>query len=142
MSLLILLVLGMLMPPTDTATLDLTITGLKGERGSLNLALFPRAGNFPEIDTDTYTARIEVTAQTMTYRFTNLPRGRYALAVYQDLNNNGKMDKNLWGVPTEPYAFSGGAVAKWKAPDFADAAFELKEAELSLIVTPKTWGEW
>jgi uncharacterized protein (DUF2141 family) len=36
----------------------------------------------------------------------NLPPGRYGAIVFQDENGNGRLDKNFWGVPTEPYGFS------------------------------------
>ena len=36
----------------------------------------------------------------------DLPPGRYAIAVFQDLNGNGKLDASFFGVPKEPYGFS------------------------------------
>ncbi|MCA1763457.1 MAG: DUF2141 domain-containing protein [Cryomorphaceae bacterium] len=32
--------------------------------------------------------------------------GFYAIAIFQDLNNNGKLDKNMVGIPNEPYGFT------------------------------------
>jgi uncharacterized protein (DUF2141 family) len=141
MSSLLILLLGMLLS-TDTADLQLTFTGLEAGKGSLNVALFPSEGSFPDLNEDTYTARFPVTAARMTYRFQDLPYGQYALAVYQDLNNNGKLDRNMWGVPKEPYAFSSDARAKWSAPTFAEAAFLIDRPELQLQLGPKTWREW
>ena len=31
----------------------------------------------------------------------SLPAGTYAISVYQDANANGKIDRNLIGIPTE-----------------------------------------
>lgn len=55
-------------------------------------------------------------------RFEDLPPGRYAMAVYLDANANGKLDRGMFGIPSEPYGFSnnGGAFGP---PDFAEAAF-------------------
>jgi uncharacterized protein (DUF2141 family) len=56
-----------------------------------------------------------------------LAPGRYALAVYVDRNGNGKLDRGMFGIPKEPYGFSGkGGVMG--PPDFVDAAFEVPEA--------------
>ena len=33
--------------------------------------------------------------------FTNLEPGRYAIIVFHDENDNGKLDENSWGVPSE-----------------------------------------
>ena len=56
-----------------------------------------------------------------------LQLGQYALAAYQDANSNGKLDKNLVGVPKESYAFSGSGLSKWKQPTFHDSAFTVTE---------------
>jgi len=35
-----------------------------------------------------------------------LPEGYYVISVFQDLNNNGKLDFNLLGIPREPIGLS------------------------------------
>lgn len=32
----------------------------------------------------------------------DLPEGEYALSVFQDKNNNGKLDTGIFGIPSEP----------------------------------------
>lgn len=49
---------------------------------------------------------------------------RVALAAYQDLNGDGRLNRNIIGLPTEPYAFSNNAPARFGAPSFADAAID------------------
>ena len=49
--------------------------------------------------------------------------GYYAISCFQDLNNNGILDKNLLGIPTEPYAFSQNARPKFRAPSWEEAQF-------------------
>jgi uncharacterized protein (DUF2141 family) len=43
---------------------------------------------------------------TQSVVFTNLEPGTYAIIAFHDENDNGKLDENGWGVPTEGYAFS------------------------------------
>jgi uncharacterized protein (DUF2141 family) len=57
--------------------------------------------------------------------FSNLKPGRYALIVFHDENANGRLDKNFFGVPTEPYGFSNDAQGFLGAPSFDDAAILL-----------------
>ncbi len=40
----------------------------------------------------------------------DLPDGDYGLKVFHDVNGNGKMDVNPFGLPIEPYAFSNNAI--------------------------------
>jgi len=56
--------------------------------------------------------------------FDDLSPGRYAVAVYVDRNGDGKLGTGMFGIPNEPYGFSGGR-GSFGPPDFADAAFEL-----------------
>jgi hypothetical protein len=41
----------------------------------------------------------------VTFCFTNLPRGIYGIRCFQDLNDNKKLDRNIFG-PIEPWGFS------------------------------------
>ena len=57
--------------------------------------------------------------------FSNLPAGRYAVSVFHDENGNGKLDKNVMGIPTERYGFSRDARGTMGPPSFADAAVDV-----------------
>jgi hypothetical protein len=50
--------------------------------------------------------------------FTNLSYGRYGISLYHDENANGKMDKNLMGIPKEADGFSNNAKGFFGKPDF------------------------
>ena len=49
-----------------------------------------------------------------------------AIACFQDINGNQKLDTNTFGIPTEPYAFSNNARGKWKKSTWDDAAIKWK----------------
>ncbi|MFN3669745.1 MAG: DUF2141 domain-containing protein [Brevundimonas sp.] len=55
--------------------------------------------------------------------FENLPAGDYAVKAFHDVDGDGEMDSNPFGMPIEPYAFSNNAVgnmgpARWSAASF------------------------
>ncbi|WP_448207825.1 DUF2141 domain-containing protein [Azospirillum sp. sgz302134] len=50
--------------------------------------------------------------------FVDLPPGRYAVAVYQDGNGDGTLNRNMLGIPTEPYGFGGDVSSTFGAPGF------------------------
>jgi uncharacterized protein (DUF2141 family) len=56
-----------------------------------------------------------------------VPAGSWAVLSYQDENDNGKLDRNVLGIPKEPYAFSRDARGRFGPPSFEDAAFELHD---------------
>lgn len=70
-----------------------------------------------------------------------LPEGSYAIAVFHDLNNNGKLDRNLWGIPTEPYGFSKEPANKWQKPAWQDILLPIQPSTKQLAITLRTWKE-
>jgi hypothetical protein len=59
-------------------------------------------------------------------KITGLPPGTYAAKVFQDVDGDGKMGLNPFGLPTEPYGFSNGAQPNMGPPSFEAAAFEVQ----------------
>lgn len=58
--------------------------------------------------------------------FNNLPAGTYALFVFHDTNNNGKMDTNFLGIPKEGYGASQNKLPFAAAPRFDANKFTLQ----------------
>ena len=54
---------------------------------------------------------------------TNLPDGKYALAVFHDKNSNNELDTNFIGIPKEPIGFSKAKMKLFGPPSFKDCAF-------------------
>lgn len=59
--------------------------------------------------------------------FKDLAPGKYAIRVMHDENDNGKLDTNAVGMPTEGYGFSNNPVVMRPAT-FEEATFEVTEA--------------
>ncbi|WP_221394418.1 DUF2141 domain-containing protein [Dyadobacter sp. NIV53] len=107
-----------------TATLQVQITNVKNGNGKIWIALFRPDEKFGT-NKPGIAKIISVTSaddQTATFE---LAPGRYALAMYHDLNGNDLMDRNFVGIPKEPYGFSKNFRPRFSAPSFEDCAFEL-----------------
>ncbi len=71
-----------------------------------------------------------------------LPKaGSYVVAAFQDLNGNGELDRNMLGVPTEPYGFSKLPPSKWRAPSFGEVATRLAGSD-SLTIEVRHWRDY
>jgi len=108
---------------------DLTVrvTNIQNTKGKISFALFRKQDSFPIKGKQFKGVSIETTKSKTTYTFRNLEKDAYAVAVYHDENNNGVLDKNLVGTPTEAYGFSGNARGTFSAPSFEEAKIDLKE---------------
>lgn len=67
-------------------------------------------------------------------RIENLDPGRYAVIAFHDANANGRLDKNFWGVPKEPYGFSNDAQGFLGPPRFEDAAIDVGEGSANTTI--------
>jgi uncharacterized protein (DUF2141 family) len=119
-----------------TATVDVVVENVEVDRGKVWLALCSTALS---IDGCPYKESVPATAAFVEAKFENIPPGAYAVAAYQDLNDNGVFDKIL-GVPREPYALSGAA-ANELVPRFRDAALEMHVGDNNVVIHLKRLGQ-
>jgi uncharacterized protein (DUF2141 family) len=83
---------------------------------------------FPKDGTIDFGEMIEINSKSPKLNI-KLEAGIYAVSAFIDLNGNGKLDKNFFGIPKEPYCFSNNFKPALSAPDFKDCSFELKHNE-------------
>ena len=122
----------------QTGTVDVKVTQIDvKEGGKIKIGIYDSKG-FPSFGKEVDGIDIEVKETSATYVFKNIPAGKYALAVFQDSNVDGKLNKNMFGVPKEPYGFSNNKYGNFGPPDFEDISFDVKEdASTSLIINLK-----
>lgn len=70
-------------------------------------------------------ARIDVAAGERTVTFEGLPAGDYGVKAFHDVNGDGNMNTNPFGMPIEPYAFSNNAVGNMGPAGWDRARFEV-----------------
>ncbi len=121
-SLIALLASSVLITPMALASeLTITVQGIEKPEGTIMLGLFDEAtydGNGAVNG-----ANLTVEGDTITATFEGLAPGEYAVKLYHDVNDDGEMNTNPFGMPVEPFAFSNDAKgrfgpAKWDAAKF------------------------
>lgn len=105
------------------ADLTIHVDGVASAEGNVMIAVYNSADTFlakplRAVQAPAKNGMVEV-------KVADLPAGDYAFAVYHDANANGKMDRNMVGMPTEDYAFSNNAFGKRGAPRFEEARIAL-----------------
>jgi uncharacterized protein (DUF2141 family) len=124
---LLFLTFILLFSGVKTHKLSIHISGISKIKGSLFIAVFRATDDFPVFGKQFKGIIKEVEGKSQNYNFDNLPDGEYALAIYQDVNRNKILDKNLLGIPTEIYGFSNNARRNFSAPSFQEAKFKLNK---------------
>lgn len=130
-------------PAGKTGDMIVDISNIRVGEGCLRLGIYDTPEAFVDKNAGgPYGKMIRSLKKTrQTVVIPDLPYGRYVLALYQDCNDNGKLDTNFFGVPTEPYAFSNNPGNKWSSPSFADAAITFSPTTPRISLALRTWKE-
>ncbi|MFK8017932.1 MAG: DUF2141 domain-containing protein [Gammaproteobacteria bacterium] len=93
-------------PVEGDYTLTLQIKGITAPEGVIRAALYNDKSRWLDV-TQSVRGRLHIVqSHSETLSFYGLPEGEYAVAVFQDINANNKMDKRWLLVPSEPFGFS------------------------------------
>ncbi|HVF33778.1 MAG TPA: DUF2141 domain-containing protein [Candidatus Saccharimonadia bacterium] len=115
------------------ANLEVRIEGLRETSGHLLLALTDSADAWDGKAESVARKRQPVAATSERIRFEGLEPGSYAISVFHDANDNGEMDKNIVGMPTEGYGFSQNPMVMRKAT-YEEARFELAAGGSEIVI--------
>ena len=121
--------------PARSAVLAVAIRGLQSQDGEVNVALYRSREDFLKRTQPARWAVLQPKLANLTWRVPDLEPGRYAVAVFHDINGNQEFDQGLFGLPAEPYGFSNSPANQLRPPDFGDASFEFSGRDLSIEVT-------
>jgi uncharacterized protein (DUF2141 family) len=103
-----------------SATVEITVTDIRESRGTIRMSLCPEAQFLKDCP---YSGSAPAKVPQTTVVIQNVPPGVYAAQGFHDVNNNGKVDRTLLGVPEEGVAFSRNPSYFFAPPEFKDAAF-------------------
>ena len=111
--------------------LTLEVRDIDRVQGFLYVAVYSSPDNFLKKLLTGF--RVEVKDKTVIVPCEGLPKGTYALALFQDLNGNGTLDTGAFGIPQEPTAFSNDAQGVMGPPSFEECSFTLR-GDTTLVV--------
>lgn len=84
----------------------LSITNLVSTTNSIYIGFYDAEDAFPKFGKHSFQKIIEPNGKEVSQSWDDIPAGEYAIAVFQDLNENKNMERNFFGMPKEPYGFS------------------------------------
>ena len=124
---------ALLLAPLSALAADLSLSVADGPAAdaTLYVALYGSAAGFA--GTALASQMVPMRAGAAQLVFPGLAPGRYAVRVFADENGNGKLDTNLFGMPTERYGFSNDAKGNLGPPEFDAAAIGV-DADLQTVI--------
>lgn len=117
----------------DTADLTLTFPALAAKQGKVMIAVYDSAEGWRS-GKPARIAQADASAAEPSAKIVALPPGTYAVRAFQDVDGDGKMGTNPFGLPVEPYGFSNDAKPNMGPPAFDDAAFAVKAGAATQVL--------
>lgn len=119
----------------QTATLKVKVTHIEALEGEMKIGLYDSKENWLR---EVHAGKsVEITAETCTAVFEDIPYGEYAISIYQDKNSNGKLDMSKMGIPKEKSAASNQAPAFFGPPKWKRAVFKVTKNNQSITIKLK-----
>lgn len=116
-----------------SADLEILFTDVESAEGTLQVALYNKAGDF--LSDSTYRASSAIAAVgSVTVVLHDLEPGEYAVLSFHDENGNGELDSNFIGIPREAIGVSNDAPARFGPPKYEDAKFLLGDDSISIRI--------
>lgn len=115
--------------------LNITFSNIKKAEGKLFVALFKKGIGYPDKHELASTWEVlDVNMPETVWTVEVDEESDYAVTVYHDVNNNGRLDKNWMGVPTEPMGFSNDVRPVFSAPSYLSASFVPKNVPNGITI--------
>ena len=121
-----------LRPASGQAKLEVTVKNIRQAKGTIRVGLFDKEDTFLKKAAEGKVVKASVSEVVVI--FENVKPGEYALSVIHDENENGQLDSNVIGMPTEGFAFGNNAMGMFGPPSFEKAKLNL-EANKAVVQT-------
>lgn len=118
------------------AQIQVNIENIQNDSGTLFVGLFKADTGFAKKENRIKGGPVEIINRSASTIYTDIPAGQYAVSTHHDVNSNGKIDKNLMGLPKEPYGFSNNKYGPFGKPDYKKATITVSDSD-SLIISIK-----
>lgn len=110
---------------SDAANLEVTVTGLRNDKGIVRCGLFGSRQGFGKPGHEIAGAKAPIRAGTARCSFPGVAPGTYAVAVFHAENHERTLQVGMFGKPKQGVGFSNNPSIAFGAPGFDKAAFRI-----------------
>ncbi len=108
---------------SSSGNLGVTVKGLKNQKGQVCFSLFSSSRGFPSNNERAVQAKcVKLENSSTKLKIPALKAGTYAVAMFHDVNGDGKLNTNVLGIPKEGFGFSRNPRIVSGPPKFGDSA--------------------
>jgi uncharacterized protein (DUF2141 family) len=108
------------------SSLTVNFTGIEEKQGVVLGAVFDSEAAYDADDKPVRQIMLTADKAEISAQLDGLAPGAYAIKLFHDVDGDGKMGTNPYGMPIEPFAFSNNAQGNMGPAKWADAKFDVK----------------
>lgn len=108
------------------SSLTVTFTGIEEKQGAIMGVLVYSEAAYDGKAAPVRPLMVSIDKAEVVAMIDGLAPGTYAIKLFQDVDGDGKMGTNPYGMPTEPFAFSNNAQGNMGPAKWTDAKFDVK----------------
>jgi len=124
--------------PAHSAEITITVKGIRNDKGNIAALAFVNGKGFPDRVELAKTQNVVPARQgAVTLVLKNVPAGLVALTILHDEDGDGKLKRNIFGIPVEGVGMTGKPLGN-RAPRFEDAIVAI-QADEKREITLKYW---
>jgi len=121
----------------EPTAVSVVVTNLPSSKATLKLYFYNVKENFLVRNHYTLLKYVKPEGRNKVVYPIQLPPGEWAIALTQDLNENDLVDRNMVGIPTEPFALSNNVHPRFRVPTFDDCKFTVSGAATTVSISMK-----
>ena len=110
-------------PPPQEYKLTIKVSGIKKIKGNIITGMYNNNEDWLIVGKEFIKKVNQIHEVEETIIFKDLQKGKYAISLYQDEDQDDQIKKNIIGIPKEGYGFSNNVKPWFKAPSYKNAAF-------------------
>lgn len=110
------------------------VKNIQSGKGSVVVSLYDKEKDF--FKTAYISKSKQANSGTLNFLF-DIPNGTYAISIYQDIDNNGKLDLGWFNVPLEPIGLGNNFKPRFSAPTFNECAVIISNMNKQFSITLK-----
>ncbi|MDX2190870.1 MAG: DUF2141 domain-containing protein [Bacteroidota bacterium] len=113
-------------------TVTIQVNNIQVGKGSVVINIYDKEASFFKT---AFVSKTQ-TADNASLKFTfEIPNGTYAISIYQDIDNNGKLNQGWFEIPLEPVGFGNNFKPKFSAPTFHNCAVIISKSNNQFTIS-------
>lgn len=111
------------------------IRGIESDSGKVQAALFRTEAGFPDDPSKAQTRKtVKIANRKVELSFDDVSPGIFVVLVHHDENGDGKMQRGMFGIPSEGWGATRDPAANFGPPSFEDARLTIGAGETKRVV--------